>query len=68
MSILAKRFGARLRELRTGKGLLLSELGSESYVCDVEAGRKAPTFRRIELFAERLRCDPLELFKEARKP
>lgn len=66
MANLAQRFGARLRELRNNKGLLLSELGSESYVCDVEAGRKAPTFRRVEQFAADLRCDVLDLFKEAR--
>lgn len=63
---LAKHFGARLRELRTGKGLTLSELGSESYVCDVEAGRKAPTFRRVEQFAADLHVDPLELFRRPR--
>lgn len=60
---LARQFGARLRELREGKGLTQSELGHAPYVCDVEAGRKAPTFRRVEEFARVLRCDPSELFR-----
>ena len=59
---LAKHFGARLRELREARGLTQSELGHAPYVCDVEAGRKAPTFRRAEAFAADLHCHVLDLF------
>jgi transcriptional regulator with XRE-family HTH domain len=65
---LRQRLGANLRTLREAKGLTQSDLGKQSYVADVEAGRRDVRFATVEEFAARLHCDPLELFKEARKP
>lgn len=67
MNSLARHFGARLRELRIGKGLTQDEMGKpRTYVCDVEAGRRDVRFSTVEHFASILHCDPWELFKEAR--
>lgn len=63
MKTVAQHFGARLRELRDGKGLTQSELGRQTHIADLEAGRKWPRQRTVEDLASRLRCEPSELFR-----
>lgn len=63
---IAQHFGARLRELREGKGLTQSELGNRTHIADLEAGRKWPRERTVNDIAARLKVDPVELFREVK--
>jgi transcriptional regulator with XRE-family HTH domain len=62
-------FGARLRRLRTERGLRQRDLAGEhvsaSYVSFLESGRRAPTQRVTRHLAERLGCDPEALWTPA---
>ncbi len=64
---LAKRIGARIRELRQEAGLTLeklayeSEVGSKGFLSDVEKGLARPTVETLAAIAERLEVKLLDL-------
>jgi transcriptional regulator with XRE-family HTH domain len=53
-----RRFGDKLRALRTGQGLTLKQLSqslglaSHSYLCELEAGKKTPTAELVVQLSE----------------
>jgi transcriptional regulator with XRE-family HTH domain len=57
--------GARLHQIRTSRGMTQAQLASphytHAYVSSIESGRRTPSARAIEHFAERLGVDPEEL-------
>jgi transcriptional regulator with XRE-family HTH domain len=62
-----KRFGARVRELRKEKGMLQGELADkvgirESYVSDLENGKKEPCLDVINMLADGLGVSLRRLF------
>jgi putative transcriptional regulator len=64
---LRKRFGKRLRELRTEKGFNQLYLGtlagvSEDFISLVERGINTPSFETIEALADALETDVTTLF------
>lgn len=58
-------FGARVRELRRGRGWSQAELGGDaysgSYISYLESGRRTPTIDVARYIANRLDVDPSEL-------
>ena len=64
---LAKRIGARIRELRQEAGLTLeklayeSEVGSKGFLSDVEKGLARPSVETLAAIAERLEVKLLDL-------
>lgn len=69
---LAKRIGARIRELREEKGLTMEQLayqtergerryGSKGFLSDVERGLARPTVETLAALAERLEVKLLDL-------
>lgn len=63
---ICETFGANLRRLRGGKGLTQAELGFRSHIADLERGAKWPEQRTVEDLAAKLRCSPLEFFREVK--
>ena len=72
--LIVKRFGEKLRSLRTRRGMTLKELAlalgmhAHGYISELEAGKKTPTvevvLRAARLFGvttDELLCDELEL-------
>jgi transcriptional regulator with XRE-family HTH domain len=62
-----KRFGARVRELRKEKGMLQGELADkvgirESYVSDLENGKKEPCLDVVNMLADGLGVTLRRLF------
>lgn len=62
-----KRFGARVRELRKEKGMLQGELADkvgirESYLSDLENGKKEPCLDVINMLADGLGVSLRRLF------
>jgi transcriptional regulator with XRE-family HTH domain len=62
-----KRFGARVRELRQEKNMLQSELADkagirESFVSNIETGRKEPCLEVIGMLAKGLGVSLRKLF------
>ena len=64
-ALLAKRVGARIRDLRTKRKLTMAELGADArgrvyfekqYVWKMETGRVAPSLAALAHFAKRLDC------------
>jgi tetratricopeptide (TPR) repeat protein len=57
--------GTRVRRIRTSRGMTQAELASprytHAYVSAIEAGRRTPSAKAIEHFAERLHVAPEEL-------
>lgn len=64
---LAKRIGARIRELRVESGLTLeklayeSDVGSKGFLSDVEKGLARPSVETLAAIAERLDVKLLDL-------
>lgn len=65
--VLARKIGARVRELREEAGLTLeklayeSELGSKGHLSDLEAGRLRPTVQSLAHLADRLGVELVDL-------
>ena len=57
--------GSRLHRIRTARGMTQAELASphytHAYVSAIEAGRRTPSAKAVEHFAERLGVDPDEI-------
>jgi len=69
MSDIKKQFGARLRSLRTGKGLTLEDLADpdrsglhSTYIGSVERGERNVSLEAIEKLAQGLQVELFELF------
>jgi len=67
MSTLRSRFGERIRQLRTSKGLTQEELAeavgvSTDFISLIERGERAPSFENLERLAEALGVNVAELF------
>ena len=67
MKTIDKRFGERIRELRTTKGLSQEELAFKSgvhrtYLGGIERGERNPSLRNISAIAKALGVDISELF------
>ncbi len=75
--LIAKRFGEKLRSLRTQRGMTLKELAlalgmrAHGYISELEAGKKPPTvevvLKAARLFGvttDELLCDEIELTLE----
>ena len=67
MKTIEKRFGERIRELRTTKGLSQEELAFKSgvhrtYLGGIERGERNPSLRNISAIAKALGVDISELF------
>ena len=60
--------GARIRQLRQEKGITLEKLAYESgltskgYLSDIESGKKAPSLRVLEMIADNLEVELVDLF------
>lgn len=66
---LAKRIGARVRELREAQGLTAEKLAyetdtSKGYLSEIENGGKLPSVLVLDILAERLGVPLAELFRE----
>jgi len=64
-----RTIGTRLRHLRTTRGMSQADLaGSElstSYISLIEAGKRIPSARTVELLAVRLGCAPNDIYDGA---
>lgn len=68
-----KRFGRRVRELREARGMSLQELADKldiqlSHLSNIETGRYAIGFARLQLLAAALACDVADLFLSDSEP
>ncbi len=61
MSTLSQRVGARIREIREGKGLTQSDIGDQRRVSAVERGKNDLLLSTVEEFAARLKVQPVSL-------
>ncbi|MEU8934799.1 helix-turn-helix transcriptional regulator [Streptomyces sp. NPDC048409] len=66
---MARTIGARLRHLRTERGLSQVDLAgpelSASYISLIEAGKRMPSQRAVNRIAARLGCAPAEIYPAA---
>ena len=70
---LREKFGARLRELRTGAGLTQRDLAdlaemNVKYLSELERGRSSPTMEVMVSLAQGLGVKPGELFPGEERP
>jgi transcriptional regulator with XRE-family HTH domain len=66
MRSILRLFGARLRKLRTERGLSAAEVAAavdcdRSSIYNIENGRHAPSFQRLMALAEVLQVDEMDL-------
>ena len=69
---LAEIFGANVRRARQERGITLEALADEvglayTYVGQIERGRRNPTLKVVERFAEAFSVDPLSLLSRPKE-